>query len=79
MYALKALSRLLESDQSLVLETGPNNLSFTYIRMGLLHEKSGNKTEASIFFAKAIDSYTGDNFQLSQLKEAVAKLDGHSI
>jgi hypothetical protein len=82
LYALEALSRLLESDQSEILksEIGPNNLSFTYIRIGLLHEKLGSKSKANLYFTKAVNSYKGDNVQILQLKETVAHLDGkHSI
>lgn len=74
LYALEALSRLLVTEQSKV---GPNDLSFTYLRIGLLHEKSGNEPKASLYFSKAVDSYKGSNIQITQLKEAVAHLDGH--
>ncbi len=77
LYALESLARLLESDKSATLrsETGPNNLAFTYLRIGLLHEKSGNKPEADTYFDKALSSYQGERTDITQLKKAVAGLD----
>ena len=42
LYALQALARILESDSS-SSKLGPNNLSFTYLRIGLLHEQAGRQ------------------------------------
>lgn len=77
LYALESLARLLESDKSatLMLETGPNNLAFTYLRIGLLHEKSGNKQEAITYFNRALISYQGEKTDITQLKKAVLELD----
>ena len=77
LYALESLARLLESDKSATLmsETGPNNLAFTYLRIGLLHEKSGNKREADTYFNRALISYQGEKTDITQLKEAVVELD----
>ncbi len=77
LYALESLARLLESDKSATLlsKTGPNNLAFTYLRIGMIHEKSGNKTEADTYFKKALNSYQGEKINIVQLKEAVALLD----
>jgi tetratricopeptide (TPR) repeat protein len=76
-YALKALARILESDNASALnaEVGSNNLSFTYLRLGLLYEKSGNYVEAEASFAKALSLYVGEQADLSQLKLAVLALD----
>ena len=74
LYALEALARVLESDDSQA-ELGPNNLSFTYLRIGLLHEQAGNTPTASEYFAKAQQHYQGDEVELAQLKSYVAKLD----
>lgn len=76
-YALKALARILESDNASALNTevGSNNLSFTYLRLGLLYEKSGNYVEAEASFAKALSLYVGEQADLSQLKLAVLALD----
>jgi len=77
LYALESLSRLLESDNSARLSSGagPNNLAFTYLRIGLLHEKSGNKREADAYFNKALSSYQGEKTDITQLKETVVELD----
>lgn len=77
LYALESLARLLESDKSATLlsETGSNNLAFTYLRIGLLHEKSGNKQKADTYFNKALSSYQGEKTDITQLKEAVVELD----
>lgn len=55
-YALEALARLLESDQSKTLrhDTGPNALALTYARLGLLYDKSGSTVKASDYKAKSI-------------------------
>lgn len=77
LYALEALARILESDNSSTLqsEVGPNNLSFTYLRIGLLHESLGDLSKASSYFDKAINLYKGKNVEISQLKEVVTRLD----
>ena len=77
LYALESLARLLGSDKSATLlsETGSNNLAFTYLRIGLLHEKSGNKQKADTYFNKALSSYQGEKTDITQLKEAVVELD----
>ena len=77
LYALETLARLLESDNSnsLQSEIGPNNLSFTYLRIALLHEKSGNKSKANSYFTKALSSYKGEKIEVSQLKNVVEELD----
>ncbi len=77
LYALEALARILESDKSNSLrsEVGTNNLSFTYLRIGLLHERSGSYSKASSYFNKAIDSYEGENVEIAQLKKVVSHLD----
>ena len=78
LYALQALVRILESDNSSSLqsELGPNNLSFTYLRIGLLHEKAGNQSKAEAYFNKALSSYNGKNIEIAHLKAFVSKLDG---
>lgn len=75
--ALDHLAFVLESHQSASLETqiGPNNLAYTYVRLGLLHEKSGDSSKASGYFSKAIQSYKGDKAELEQLKAVVRRLD----
>ena len=80
LYALNALARLLESDKSIALssKTGENNLAFTYLRIGLLHEKSGNKVEADIYFNKALSLYQGESTNIAHLKDAVERLDKSS-
>lgn len=77
LYALQALARLLESDKSTSLhcELGPNNLSFTYLRIGLLHERAGNNPKAKANFEKALNTYKGEHIQLAQLKDNVLQLD----
>ncbi|QFU06891.1 hypothetical protein FIU82_18000 (plasmid) [Pseudoalteromonas sp. THAF3] len=74
LYALQALARILESDKS-SSELGPNNLSFTYLRIGLLHEKAGNESKAKAYFKKALSTYNGKSIELANLKEEVLKLD----
>jgi len=74
LYALEALSRILEStDTSEAL--GPNSLSFTYLRVGLLHEKLGDEANASKAFNKALKHYKGSKASIAQLKEYVIRLD----
>lgn len=77
LYALAALARILESDGSVSLHSnvGLNNLAFTYIRMGLLYEKSGNEQEAETYFKKGLNSYQGEKTDISKLKEIVLQLD----
>ena len=77
LYALEALARILESDNSNTLqsEIGPNNLAYTYLRIGLLQEKSGNQSEAKAYFNKSLSSYKGKAIEIAQLKEAVSSLD----
>lgn len=74
LYALQALARILESD-STSSKLGPNNLSFTYLRIGLLHEQAGNDSKAKAYFNKAQSSYSGNKIEIAQLKEMVSKLD----
>ncbi len=74
LYALQALARILESDRS-SSKLGPNNLSFTYLRIGLLHEQTGSQSKAKAYFNKALSSYKGKNIEIAHLKEAVSKLD----
>ncbi len=74
LYALQALARILESDDS-SSKLGPNNLSFTYLRIGLLHEQAGSDSKAKAYFNKAQSSYIGKNIEIAQLKELVSKLD----
>ncbi|WP_085297581.1 hypothetical protein [Cognaticolwellia mytili] len=77
LYALKALARILESDNSSALqsEVGPNSLSFTYLRIGLLHESLGDLSKAGAYFDKAINLYKDKHVGISQLKAFVARLD----
>jgi hypothetical protein len=74
LYALQALARILESDNS-SSKLGPNNLSFTYLRIGLLHEQAGSVSKAKAYFNKAQSSYSGQKNELAHLKEVVSKLD----
>jgi len=85
IYALESIVRLLESDQSedLLYKTGPANLSFSYIRLGFLYEKSGLKEKADIAFSKAVPSYKvafqeEKQVTLKKLKHVVRMLDAHS-
>ncbi|WP_337879671.1 hypothetical protein [Rheinheimera sp.] len=80
LYALEALARLLESDQSAALQTevGSNNLAFTYVRIGLLYEKTGNTSQAQAYFNKALGSYQGHKIEMASLKDSVLKLDNIS-
>lgn len=77
LYALEALARLLElhTVDALQSKVGPNNLSFTYLRIGLLHEKSGNNLKANSYFTKALSSYKGEKVEVAQLKSYVKKID----
>lgn len=77
LYALEALARILESDTSATLQSsiGPHNLAFTYLRIGLLHEKSGNQQQAETFFNKAISAYQDQKVTITQLKDAVNQMD----
>lgn len=74
LYALQALARILESDNS-SSKLGPNNLSFTYLRIGLLHEQVGSYSKAKAYFNKAQSSYSGKKIEIAHLKELVSKLD----
>ena len=77
LYALQALARVLESDDSSSLQSqlGPNNLSFTYLRIGLLHEQLGEKSKTTEYFNKALTSYKGEKIEIVQLKKLVLTLD----
>jgi hypothetical protein len=81
LYALGALARLLESVKPdiLVSEVGPNSLTYTYLRMGLLHEKSGNKSKANLYFTKAVSLYNGAKVEVAQLKRYVKKIDNTQL
>lgn len=81
LYALKALARLLESDSSSALETeiGPDNLSFTYLRIAMLHEKAGNQAKAETYFNKVTSTYDGRSVDIAELKAFVMKLDEINI
>ncbi|BCO19274.1 hypothetical protein KUC3_21310 [Alteromonas sp. KC3] len=74
LYALQALARMLESDDS-SSSLGPNNLSFTYLRIGLLYEQAGSQAKANAYFNKALSAYIGEDIEIAHLKEAVSKLD----
>tara|TARA_R110002167_G_scaffold11831_6_gene51137 strand:+ start:632 stop:1015 length:384 start_codon:yes stop_codon:yes gene_type:complete len=74
LYALQALAKILESDSS-SSKLGPNNLLFTYLRIGLLHEQAGSDPKAEAYFNKAQSSYIGKKIEIAQLKELVSKLD----
>jgi hypothetical protein len=77
LYALEALSRILELDKykSIQSEIGPNNLSFTFFRIGLLHETSGDDISANIYFNKALKQYVGKPIKIGELKSYVSELD----
>jgi hypothetical protein len=84
-YAMESIVRLLESDQSkaLLQKTGPANLSFAYIRLGFLYEKSGLIEKANMAFSKAVPSYKlafkeKENVTLEKLKVVVNMLDARS-
>ncbi|MEQ5873183.1 hypothetical protein J3455_01225 [Pseudoalteromonas sp. NFXS39] len=77
LYALNALARILELDSAKKLQTelGPNNLAFTYLRIGLIHEQAGEQQQANSYFAKAMNVHQGEKSQLAELKAYVTKLD----
>ena len=77
LYALNALARILELDSTKKLQTelGPNNLAFTYLRIGLIHEQAGEQQLANSYFAKAMNAHQGEKSQLAELKAYVTKLD----
>jgi len=77
LYALNALARILELDSAKALQTelGPNNLAFTYLRIGLIHEHAGDQQQANSYFAKAINAQQGEKLQLAELKDYITKLD----
>ncbi|MFT6735876.1 MAG: hypothetical protein ACJAS9_004090 [Polaribacter sp.] len=85
IYAMESIVRLQESDQSdkLLQKTGPSSLSFSYIRLGFLYEKSGLMQKADIAFSKAVATYKSpynknESVALSKLKTAVQELDAIS-
>ena len=77
LYALNTLARILELDSAKTLQTelGPNNLAFTYLRIGLIHEQAGEQQQANSYFAKAMNVHQGEKSQLAELKAYVTKLD----
>ena len=77
LYALKSLARILEFgiEQGLLAELGPNNLSFTYLRLGLLYEAQGAKDKADVYFNKALTSYSDKCTSVNKLKGLVKELD----
>ena len=77
LYALNTLARILELDSAKTLQTelGPNNLAFTYLRIGLIHEQAGEQQQANSYFAKAMNAHQGEKSQLAELKAYVTKLD----
>ncbi|RJF35367.1 hypothetical protein [Pseudoalteromonas gelatinilytica] len=77
LYALHALVRILELDSTKTLQTeiGPNNLAFTYLRIGLIHEHAGDEQQANSYFAKAMNAHQGEKLQLAELKAYITKLD----
>jgi hypothetical protein len=84
-YAMKSIVRLQESDQSreLLRKTGPSSLSFSYIRLGFLYEKSGLMQKAEQAFSKAVASYKSpynksETVALKELKAFVKQLDARS-
>lgn len=79
-YALEALARLLESNKSSATQSdlGPNNLSFTYLRIGLLYEKAGDQSNAKAYFNKALHAYKGRKAEIVELKQLVSQLDQRS-
>ena len=84
-YAMESFIRLQESDQSseLLLKTGPSGLSFSYIRLGFLYEKSGLMQEAKNAFSKAVAAYKSpynkkEAISLDELKYVVKQLDERS-
>ena len=82
IYAMESVIRLQESDRSseLLHKTGPNSLALSYLRLGLLYEKSGLNREADNVFDKAMTSYqsqftTTEKVSLIDLKKFVIGLD----
>lgn len=77
LYALNALVRILKLESAKILQTelGPNNLAFTYLRIGLIHEHAGDQQQANSYFAKAMNAHQGEEIQLAELKAYVTKLD----
>jgi len=85
IYAMESIVRLQESDQSreLLLKTGPSSLSFSYIRLGFLYEKSGSMQKAEKAFSKAVATYISpynksETIALKKLKTVVKLLDARS-
>jgi len=85
IYAMESIVRLQESDQSneLLRKTGPSSLSFSYIRLGFLYEKSGLIQKANKAFSKAVATYKSpynksESVALNELKSAVQRLDAIS-
>ena len=77
LYALNSLARILELDSAKTLQTeiGPNNLAFTYLRIGIIHEHAGDQQQANSYFAKAMNAHQGKKLQFAELKAYVTKLD----
>lgn len=82
IYAMESVIRLQASDRSgeLLHKTGPNSLALSYLRLGLLYEKSGLNKEADNVFDKAMTSYqsqftTTEKVSLIDLKKFVIGLD----
>jgi len=82
IYAMESVIRLQESDRSseLLHKTGPNSLALSYLRLGLLYEKSGLNIEADNVFDKAMTSYQSqftntEKVSLIDLKKFVIGLD----
>jgi hypothetical protein len=82
IFAMESIIRLQISDQSndLLQKIGPPSLSFSYIRLGFLYEKSGLKKEADKVFSHAISSYKSvynesEAVTLNILKNYVNELD----
>jgi len=85
IYAMESIVRLQESDQSseLLRKTGPSSLSFSYIRLGFLYEKSGSMKNAEKAFSKAVATYKSpynksETVALKELKAVVEQLDARS-
>lgn len=85
IYALESLARLLNQAESSSVraELGPNILAFTYIRIGLLHEKLGNSLTAEPFFAAVQQNlskeFSAEKVTVNELKSMVKQLDEMSI
>lgn len=82
IYAMESVIRLQESDRSseLLHKTGPNSLALSYLRLGLLYEKSGLNRAADNVFDKAMTSYQSqftntEKVSLIDLKKFVIGLD----